>query len=205
MKEEPTGNELRKIEKRKAIIDGAIKAFQQEGFERASMDLVAELAGASKRTVYNHFKSKNELLWAVIGELMAGQGEMKQVLYDKDQSLESQLGRFIDAQLYFVIDPDRLSIVRLLTSIFVQNEALRDEARNGNACQPNHLITWLKAAKKDKRLKMKDPELAAKVFQGLVEGTMNYPALYDPLPPAPELKRLKNEVIAVFLSRYGAD
>lgn len=66
-----TGNERRKALKREEIIAGAIKAFEQEGYERASMDLVSELAGASKRTVYNHFDSKKDLLWAVIAELMA--------------------------------------------------------------------------------------------------------------------------------------
>jgi len=202
MNAELSGNELRKAEKRKEIIAGAIQAFHQEGFERASMDLVAEKAGASKRTVYNHFESKKDLLWAVIAELMAGQQEMRQIPYSPDKSLESQLGRFVDAQMYFVTDPERLSIVRLLTSIFVQSEELRDEANQGNHCQPDPLIPWLEAARKDKRIKVKDPELAAQVFRGLIEGTINFPALYSPLKTAKELKPLKDEVVAVFLSRY---
>lgn len=198
-----SGNERRKAEKRKTIIAGAIKAFEREGFERASMDLVAELAGASKRTVYNHFKSKKDLLWAVIGELMAGQTELTQIPYSKGESLEFQLGRFVDAQMYFVVDASRLSIVRLLTSIFLQNQELREEASQGNNCQFDHLLQWLKAARKDKRLKMKDPELAAQVFRGLVEGIINFPAMYSPLKTAEELKPTKDEVVAVFLSRYG--
>jgi TetR/AcrR family transcriptional regulator of autoinduction and epiphytic fitness len=200
-----TGNELRKARKREEIIAGAIKAFEQEGYERASMDLVAELAGASKRTVYNHFESKKDLLWAVIAELMAGQTEMTQIPYSKTDSLESQLGRFVDAQMYFVTDATRLSIVRLLTSIFLQNQELRDEASKGDHCQLDHLTTWLKAAKKDKRLKMKDPILAAQVLRGLVEGMINFPALYNPLKTSKELKPLKDEAVAVFLSRYRSE
>ncbi len=198
-----SANERKKAEKRKTIIAGAIKAFEQEGYERASMDLVAELAGASKRTVYNHFKSKKDLLWAVIGELMAGQNELTLIPYCADESLESQLVRFVDAQVYFVIDASRLSIVRLLTSIFLQNQELREEASQGNHCQFDHLLQWLKAAKKDKRLQMKDPELAARVFRGLVEGIINFPAMYSPPKTAEELKPIKDEMIAVFLSRYG--
>lgn len=203
MNGERSGHELRKVEKRKAIIAGAIQAFEQEGYERASMDLVAEKAGASKRTVYNYFDSKKDLLWAVIAELIAGQQELKQIPYSRDLPLESQLGRFIDAQMYFVTDPARLATIRLLTSIFLQNQELRDEASKGDACPPDHLIAWLTAAKKDKRLKMKDPELAAQVFNGLVEGTINLPALYGPPKTAEELKPMKDEVIAVFLSRYA--
>ncbi|MCH6259292.1 TetR/AcrR family transcriptional regulator, partial [Puniceicoccaceae bacterium K14] len=201
---ELSGNELRKAKKRKSIIEGAIKAFEQEGYERSSMDLVAKLAGASKRTVYNHFESKKDLLWAVIAELMAGQSERVQIPYENEKSMESQLGRFFDAQVYFVMDSSRLAIVRLLTSIFVQNQELRDEASKGEHCQIDQLKTWLNAAKKDKRLKFNDPELAAQVFRGLVEGMVNFPAVCGPLKTAKEVKSIKDEVIAVFLARYGA-
>jgi hypothetical protein len=95
------------------------------------------------------------------------------------------------------------SSCRLLNSIFLQNQDLREEASKGDQCQYDHLLKWLKAAKKDKRLKMKDPDLAAQVFHGLFEGTINYPALYNPLKTSKELKSIKDEVIAVFLSRYG--
>lgn len=204
MDEKPSGNELRKAAKRKEIIAGAIQAFQEDGFERASMDRVAELAGASKRTVYNHFESKKDLLWAVISELMAGQKEIPQIPYSPKQSLEAQLGRFVDTMMYFVIDPERLSIVRLLTSIFLRNKELREEAEQGDHCKVDPFIQWLKDAKKDKRIKAKDPELAAQVFRGMIEGMINFPALYSPLKTAEELKPLKAEAIAVFLSRYGA-
>lgn len=197
------GNERRKAQKKEEIIAGAIKAFEQEGYERASMDLVAELAGASKRTVYNYFESKKDLLWAVVAKLMTGQAELNQIHYSKEASLESQLERFIDAQMYFVIDPSRLAIVRLLTAIFCQSEELRDEARGGDHCKLDHLTNWLKAAKKDKRLKMKDPALAAEVFRGMVEGTINFPSLFNPQKSAKELKSVKDEIISLFLSRYG--
>jgi AcrR family transcriptional regulator len=35
------------------------------GFERASMDLVAERAATSKRSLYAHFKSKDKLFLAI--------------------------------------------------------------------------------------------------------------------------------------------
>ena len=110
---------------------------------------------------------------------------------------------FFKSIIQFKASAQRLSIVRLLTSIFLQNEALRDEASQGNRCEPDPLIPWLKAAIKDKRIKAKDPELAAKMFRGLIEGSINYPALYEPQKTAAELKPLKEEIIALFLSRYG--
>ena len=198
-----SGLARRKAAKRETIIAGAIKAFEQEGYDKASMDLVAEFSGASKRTVYNHFESKKALLWAVIEGLMAGQRELKQVEYSKTETLESQLGRFVDSQLYFVTDPTRLSLARVITSIFVRSPELCEEVRKESQSQHDHLVAWLKAAAKDKRTKAANPKLAAQVFYGMIEGMINFPALYHPVQKSAELKLIKDEIIAVFLSRYA--
>ena len=51
--------------KRAAILDAAEAEFRQAGYEATSMDRIAASAGVSKRTVYNHFPSK-EVLFAQI-------------------------------------------------------------------------------------------------------------------------------------------
>ena len=187
-----------------AILDGAVKAFEQKGYEGASMDLVSELAGVSKRTVYNYFKSKDDLLWAVIGDLMAGQAVLKDIAYSPDESLESQLEKFVDAELYFVTDPSRVSLARILTSIFVINEELRAKAQAGCSTQNVVLVDWLKAAQADGRMHVPDPDLAATVFYGVVEGLFNFPALFRPQQTKEELQLVIDEAIAIYLSRYRA-
>jgi len=52
--------------KREAIIEAARRAFEEFGVQGTSMDKLAEMAGVSKRTVYNHFASKEELYAAVL-------------------------------------------------------------------------------------------------------------------------------------------
>ncbi len=53
-------------EKENAIIAAARKTFLARGFDSASMDTIAVTAGVSKRTVYNRFRSKEELFAATI-------------------------------------------------------------------------------------------------------------------------------------------
>ncbi|MEE2691515.1 MAG: TetR/AcrR family transcriptional regulator [Pseudomonadota bacterium] len=53
-------------QKEAAIIAGARKTFLARGFDAASMDAIALMAGVSKRTVYNRFRSKEELFAAAI-------------------------------------------------------------------------------------------------------------------------------------------
>jgi AcrR family transcriptional regulator len=48
------------------ILDAAYGVFYKEGFARARIDVIAEAAGVSKRTLYYHFDSKDALLAAVL-------------------------------------------------------------------------------------------------------------------------------------------
>lgn len=57
-------------EKRRAVVDSALEVFLREGYAAASMDRVADVAGVAKRTIYNHFASKEDLFLGVIGSLV---------------------------------------------------------------------------------------------------------------------------------------
>src|SRR3974390_2500442 len=48
------------------ILFTAKDVFLELGFERASMDVIAERAKTSKRTLYAHFESKEKLYLAVV-------------------------------------------------------------------------------------------------------------------------------------------
>jgi AcrR family transcriptional regulator len=48
------------------IVEAAYDLFFRKGFARVSVDLVAERAGVTKRTLYYHFASKDDLLAAVL-------------------------------------------------------------------------------------------------------------------------------------------
>ncbi|WP_027057548.1 TetR/AcrR family transcriptional regulator [Mesorhizobium loti] len=51
---------------RKRIVDAATKLFYAEGIGRVSVDAIAEQAGLTKRTLYYHFKSKDDLIAAYL-------------------------------------------------------------------------------------------------------------------------------------------
>lgn len=53
-------------EVRMRIVDAAYESFWRSGFRRASVDSIAARAGLTKRTVYAYFRSKDDLLAAVL-------------------------------------------------------------------------------------------------------------------------------------------
>jgi AcrR family transcriptional regulator len=62
----------RACETRRRIVESAYQLFYREGFQRAGVDAVAETAGVTKRTLYNHFPSKD----ALIAEVLEAQADL---------------------------------------------------------------------------------------------------------------------------------
>lgn len=68
MRPKATVDQAARDAKEAAIVDAASKTFLKHGYDGASMDEIALAAGVSKRTVYNRFRSKEELFAATIEE-----------------------------------------------------------------------------------------------------------------------------------------
>lgn len=56
-------------ERRQEIIDTARELFTRNGFEKTQISDISKKMNVAQGLVYNYFKSKNELLYAVINEL----------------------------------------------------------------------------------------------------------------------------------------
>ncbi|MEU6850038.1 TetR/AcrR family transcriptional regulator [Actinacidiphila alni] len=69
--------------KREAIVRGARTVFGREGFPRAGIDAIAVEAGVSTRTIYNHFRDKEQLFATVIEESSAHVGDALTALIDR--------------------------------------------------------------------------------------------------------------------------
>ena len=54
------------------ILDAAQRVFLKRGYQGASLDEIAEMAPASKPTIYAHFEGKEALFEAVVARVIAG-------------------------------------------------------------------------------------------------------------------------------------
>jgi AcrR family transcriptional regulator len=62
--------------KRRAILEVALEVFLARGYAAASMSEIAAKVGGSKGTLYNYFRSKEELFSAVLTESCRGLAEV---------------------------------------------------------------------------------------------------------------------------------
>lgn len=192
-----------KSKKRAVIIEGAIDVFIDMGYELASMDKIAETAGVSKRTVYNHFGNKQNLFQEIVSDFLAQRQNLKTITYSAEKSMEEQLLEFANAEIFLIDSPRRLGLSRFLTGVFLRDI---DYARNTVSKYPpvyDMLLEWLKDAKKDNRIKTENMVLTARIFYAMVEGAITYPALFSNGIDKSIAKPMLDEIIVTFLDRYG--
>ena len=194
--------ESRIIAKRDAILEAATAAFRDEGFECTSMDRIAELAGASKRTVYNHFGSKEALFQAVVARLFEEAAALKQVEWDAERPIEHQLADFARAKTLMAEDERSLCLSRVVLGVFVKQPELIREVLNRAEQDENALVIWLRNAHDAGRLSVPNPELAAQMFWAMAGGALFWPQLLEGAIPKEEREVILQEVVQTFLARY---
>lgn len=89
-------------ETRHKLMEAAVDAFAQAGYDGAKVDSISQAAGFAKGTIYNHFESKRALMLALIDDSAAMHLEfiVDRVLVEEDA--ERRLDRFFEAGFEFV-------------------------------------------------------------------------------------------------------
>lgn len=193
--------------KRAAILDAAADEFRQSGYEATSMDRIAASAGVSKRTVYNHFPSKDELFAEILQQLAARGVDGLDLAYRADRPLRAQLLELVQQKLALLRDPDFIDLARvaIAAAIHSPERAQQMVARMGD--REEGLTIWVRAAAADGRLKTSDPLFASMQLQSLVKGFAFWPQItlsQATLTPAQQT-RVAEAAVDMFLACYGPD
>ena len=191
--------------KRAAILEAAVVEFRQSGYETTSMDRIAAQAGVSKRTVYNHFPSKEALFAQILERLWASSLEGQDLAYRADRPLRPQLLELVTQKLRLLRDPNFVDLARVAIAAAIHSpERAQDMvARMGE--REEGITTWIRAAAADGRLKTSDPLFASMQLQSLVKGFAFWPQITLSQPPlSDEQQALVGErAVDMFLALYG--
>ncbi|WP_415773616.1 TetR/AcrR family transcriptional regulator [Pseudomonas sp. LB3P38] len=168
--------------KREAIIQAAIAEFRANGFDITSMDKIAATAGVSKRTVYNHFPSKEELFAEILNQLWARVTSEQETPYHPDLPLRDQMRLMLMAKMQMLGDDNFLDLARvaIAATIHSPERAQNMVARMGE--REEGLTVWIRAAQADGRLKPVAPEFAAQQIQGMLKSFAFWPQISMGLP-----------------------
>lgn len=191
--------------KRDAIVQAAIVEFRANGFEATSVDKVAARAEVSKRTLYNHFPSKDELFAAILHILWESSASALQRAYDPARPLREQLLELLQGKLAMLSDDNFLALARVAIAAGLHSPERAQEmvARIGE--KEGGMLEWVRAAQKHGALKAGDAAQAVKQLESLVKGVAFWPqvAMGQPrLAPAAQ-KKLAAATADLFLACYG--
>ena len=190
--------------KHDAIVGAAKRAFLEFGIQGTSMDKLAEMAEVSKRTVYNHFENKEQLVLRMLSDLWTQTMVEVDLPYVADEPMEDQLLQLVEAEIGLITGKDFLGLSRAAAEYYMfQPEKLQD-AMTEFPKEATALHRWITAAMDDGRLRRADVELAFDQLHSLVKGTCYWPQLlgFESALSAEEKSRLGREAVSMFLSHY---
>jgi len=190
--------------KREAIIQAAIAEFRAHGFEITSMDKIAATAGVSKRTVYNHFPSKEELFAEILNQLWARIIAEPSVRYNRDQPLSEQLRQMLREKVQMMADENFLTLARVAIAATIHSPERAQNMIERMGEREEGLTVWIRAAQADGRLKPVDPEFAAHQVQGLLKAFAFWPQISlgrAALDPDAQ-NTVAESALEMFLARY---
>ncbi|MFX3650097.1 MAG: TetR/AcrR family transcriptional regulator [Paenibacillus sp.] len=193
-------------DKRAKIIAAARDLFLSDGFDRSSVDAVAAKAGVSKRTVYDYYGDKLNLLLAVVEESSLA------VLNMIEQGISDHLLEFEDLKQALILfceqivasangSSDYMALIRLLT---VEAANLPDSLfeRLDNATEEGIIRRFTEFGHTG-LLDVPDPEMATKHFAALTFLLVfNQPKKTGTLEEE-QTKRIITEGVRVFLCAYA--
>lgn len=93
-----------KTDKKQSIYLAAAKLFGEKGFERTSLDEVAQKAGVAKGTIFYHFQSKDKLFSELIKEGVMQITEKIDLIAAKDIPVEEKLNLVVEFHFEFFKD-----------------------------------------------------------------------------------------------------
>lgn len=165
----------RSNERIQRVLDAAVAQFLQTGFDRTSMDSVAQEAGVSKATLYSYYPSKDELFAAVVATLSDRVAAMA-VNHDLDPSdPKDALIRLGTQFLLLMRDEQVVAQQRVLFNLAgTQEKVCRAFYDHGPARIIQGIAKYLEAAHQAQSLHVDQPLVAADQFLSMLLGAANF-------------------------------
>ena len=107
-------NEIIRLERKRSILEIALRLFANRGYESTSISQIAKEAGISKGLIYTYFDSKEALLKSLVLDLSEMEQDFWNEIQDEDPSL--MLENILNIYFKTLVDnKDKLRLISALT------------------------------------------------------------------------------------------
>ncbi len=190
--------------KREAILLAAKEAFREFGAQNTSMDKIAALAQVSKRTVYNHFASKEALIMTLLSDLWGATANLVEPSHLESLSVTEQLEQLLFSEIEILSSREYLDLARVVFGYYLYRpeELIRQSEQMTK--KETQILSWIKYHVENKNLDIQDVELANGQLHSLVKGACFWPQVMGIKTELSEQDKqyLAKQNAAFFLSHY---
>lgn len=192
-------------QKKLSILQAAETLFFEQGMENTSMDLVAREANVSKRTLYNHFETKDTLFHAILLRLQNQLRTGNVITYDKSLPVESQLLKIAQQEAEFLSSAPLLKVARVAFMHMLQQPALAKQLTANKIGCAAFLDDFLQDAVNAGSLYIEDIPFASKQFIYQLKSFIFYPNLYQfDIPNSKNIDNIVKQTVTMFVARYSS-
>ena len=199
--------EIKRGRKYDQVVAGARTVFLAEGFEGASVDLIAKEAGVSKATLYSYFPDKRMLFIEVAKEECARQADRALLVEDADQPVRDVLIMAATNMMAFLTSSFAQRIFRICVAETDRFPELGQEFyRSGPQLMEDRLSAYFVEAVKRGELRIDNVRLAAQQFDTLMKADVFVKMVFNVIetPDPEDMDRVIEGAVDTFLARYGA-
>jgi TetR/AcrR family transcriptional regulator, mexJK operon transcriptional repressor len=196
----------RKDRKRAEIVATAQDLFFREGYSGTSMSQIAAAVGGSKATLYNHFQSKEELLLAVVQDVVQPRPEDYD-LSTMPSEFRAWLAWFGQATVTKITSYKYVSLQRLAAGEALRFPEIGRLFYESGVMPGILMVTPQFAAAMDKGvLRRADPQVAVEQFLELCLGWMLRRMIWNiqPAPSDAEIEKTVRDAVSAFMDGYTA-
>ncbi|QUJ76432.1 TetR/AcrR family transcriptional regulator [Sulfitobacter albidus] len=188
------------------VLAGARQVFLSDGFEGASVDEIARVAGVSKATLYKYFPDKRILFIEVVNSECQRQASAAMDSIDKTAPPREVLGQTGRHFLSFITTEFGQRIFRICVAEAERFPELgRAFYESGPAVMRQEIAEYFGEARARGELRIADDLLAADQFGELCKAQVWMQLTFGVIDrvSATEIDRVVDSAVEVFLARYG--
>ncbi len=200
-------NAIKRGRKYDQVLEGAREVFMADGFEGASVDMIAKRAGVSKATLYSYFPDKRLLFVEVASCECRRQAAQSVGTLDFSRSPREVLARAGAALMDFMLSETGQQVFRMSVAECDRfPEIGRAFWENGPGMFEKLLCRYFECSIARGELRIDDPTLAAHQFAELCKAEV-FPRLCLRIQPdftEAERRRILDGAVETWLARYAA-
>lgn len=189
------------------VLEGARQVFLADGYEGASVDMIARVAGVSKATLYSYFPDKKRLFSEVARAECRRQAERAVAEIDMNRPPDAVLRQAGRHMLSFILSDFGQRVFRISVAESDRfPEIGRQFYESGPALIEQAMLPYFDLAIARGELRIEDQALAAHQFAELCKA-MLFPRMIFGVQTkfsAEEIDRVVGGAVETWMARYGA-